>query len=636
MTLSNDAVVVPLLRVEDRDDSRYDVDLDLDVDHKGEEDASQAIEDRFQPPYLRSGKGGMTSYTSPVGQHFKTIRNVHKGLPVIVVMTVIVFIVMTTIILVVRRDRDVATVLSRLHEWELSGEAGSGVEQAQGLDWSEEAEMWRNYKREFQEPHESLTRMVTALTKVRLEHRPKEEVSIREWLLSTRPLSQTGAPVGLSQSSPVPARIREGPAMVRTGAGPGSYIKGSRKKWESLRDEWQTGRPHSQCRNTSWMADYAKLHHEIVTGARPTKVLECICRERHGCGGISDRLLGIFTSLLYAILTNRALLITWDVLPFEVFFDAVRIDWAQPYMPISKRSIHPGLPVLKRQWFTIINAEVQKIVAPPMSNMEYYLSVELFAEKRDDPPWLQVSTNRGGVITSFDYSAVKPALLERGFDRTSAYSCMADFLFRPKRESMRFITEYDSVFSLPTVFSIAIQIRTGDSSMTNSGIDTVNTVKRHQQFFDCAAKLAERYARNDQRVVYYLVTDSPTLEAAALRQFPDRLVVTGLTQGHPEFVYNVTNLAKVADYTTNALVESMLIGKTDYQIITDTSGFGKVPVLIRGVEGTTISLPRARRRAIDCANTDAWVPRNLEARSLMWAQADEQVSSHLVTIQIVF
>ncbi|KDE04477.1 hypothetical protein, variant 2 [Microbotryum lychnidis-dioicae p1A1 Lamole] len=275
-------------------------------------------------------------------------------------------------------------------------------------------------------------------------------------------------------------------------------------------------------------------------------------------------------------------------------------------MPISKRSIHPGLPVLKRQWFTIINAEVQKIVAPPMSNMEYYLSVELFAEKRDDPPWLQVSTNRGGVITSFDYSAVKPALLERGFDRTSAYSCMADFLFRPKRESMRFITEYDSVFSLPTVFSIAIQIRTGDSSMTNSRKDKIHTVKRHRQFFDCAAKLAERYARDDQKVVYYLVTDSPTLEAAALRQFPDRLVVTGLTQGHPEFVYNVTNLAKVADYTTNALVESILIGKTDYQIITDTSGFGKVPVLIRGVEGTTISLPRARRSAIDCANTDAF------------------------------
>ncbi|SCZ93683.1 BZ3500_MvSof-1268-A1-R1_Chr6-3g08819 [Microbotryum saponariae] len=602
MTLSSDAVVVPLLSREDCDDSRYDVDLDLGVDHKGEEDASQAIEDRFQPPYLRSGNGGMTSYTSLVGQHFKPIRNVHKRLVVIVF---IVFIVMTTIILVVRRDRDVATVLSRLHEWELSGEAGSGVEQAQGLNWSGEAELWRNYKWQLQEPHESLTQMVTALT--------KEEVSIREWLLSTRPLSQIGAPVGLSQSSPVPARIREGPAMVRTGAGPGRYRKGSREKWESLRDEWQTGRPHSRCSNTSWMADYAKLHHEIVTGTRPPKVLEFSCREGHSCGGNSDRLLGIFTSLLYAILTSRALLITWDVLPFEVFFDAVRIDWAQPYMPMSKRSIHPGLPVLKRPLLDIINIEVHKMVAPPMSNMEYYLSVELFDEKRDDPPWLRVSTNRGGVINSFNYSAVKPALLERGFDRTTAYSCMTDFLFRPKREPMRFITEYDSVFSLPTVFSIALQIRTGDRSMMSSVADAINTVARYQQFFDCADKLAERYARDDQKVVYYLVTDSSTLEAAALRQFPDRLVVTGLTQGHPEFEHGHTGsaLAKVADDTTNALVESMLIGKTDYQIITETSGFGKLPVFIRGVEGTTISLPREGGGTVDCANTDAWVLRNV-------------------------
>ncbi|SGY38038.1 BQ5605_C003g01946 [Microbotryum silenes-dioicae] len=107
------------------------------------------------------------------------------------------------------------------------------------------------------QPQESLTKIIEALSKSVEQWMsfkdPKEEAPIRDWLLSTRTLSQTGTPVGISQSSPFLARIHEGPAMVREGSGTGNYIStnGSRSKWATLQHEWRTGRPQSQCRNTS-------------------------------------------------------------------------------------------------------------------------------------------------------------------------------------------------------------------------------------------------------------------------------------------------------------------------------------------------------------------------------------------------
>ncbi|SCV68121.1 BQ2448_242 [Microbotryum intermedium] len=492
---------------------------------------------------------------------------------------------------------------------------GAGLDQASNLDWSAEDPGFRNYDWQKRRPHESLTRMIDALTKA--------EASTREWLLVTRPVSQAGTPIGLAQS-PAPSPIRAGPATVRVGAGPGEYRRGSRDKfvgftgssgplrsmfelvliavssvvrWASLQEEWETGRQPSQCRNAPWMEDYARLHHEILNGKRPPKVLEVI-------------LLGIFSSLLYGVLTDRALLITWEDLPFELFFDSVIIDWAQPQMPNSHRSVHPKLALVGQKLFI-------SSITPARPDLDNFFSKGVFEERRNEPSWLQLMTNRGVTLRSFNYPNVAPAMRERGFDSTTAYACMADFLFRPKPNPLRFITEYSSLFSLPTVFSIAIQVRTGDDAMTDPQRDSLNTVERHSNFFNCAATIAKRYARRDQKVIYYLVTDSHTLEEDALRHFSDRVVITGLSRSHPEIhqktesaekgqgsMYDVPEheRKRLLDGTTDALTENWIIGKTDFQILSFASGFGKLlihsgfisnpftAVFMKGVDNQTISL----------------------------------------------
>ncbi|SCV67235.1 BQ2448_5881 [Microbotryum intermedium] len=600
MSHRSDTFIVPLLSADYRD-GQYS---DSDGVEKREENDAQDV-DHHPPSGLPwPALPGVTSCKTLDGPHFKPDRP-NRGNSFVV----IAFIVIGGIALAVAGADQIGHRISDLHQaiaglariGSASHDTGTGVAQAkEGLDW---------------QPHESLTRMVEALT--------AEEVATREWILSTRTLSQSGTPVGLSQSSPVPASIREGPAMLRAGTGPGYCKNGSALKWESLHGEWQTGRQESKCRNRSWMADYATLHHEILTGDRAPKILEVICQKGAICGGTSDRLFGLFSLFLYAVLTDRALRITWEDLPFELFYDVVRIDWAQPHMPNSRRSIHPGLPTLEKHFLNIIIPERLEMIARPRSNMEHLLAVTLLKEKRDDPPWLQGTDqsdllNRGAAINSFNYHAVEPALRERGFDPTTVYACMTDFLFRPKLNALRFITAYDSLFSIPTVFSITIQIRTGDKSMFDHSKNTINTVERHRNFFDCADKIVERYVRHDQKVVYYLVTDSRTLKEDALLNFSDRVVVTGLTQAHPELHHEMTDEEKtrlLEDGTTNAQVENWIIGKTDFQIITELSGFGKLPVFMKGVEGATVSLSRAgshsssfKQTGRDCASLDSWLP----------------------------
>ncbi|KDE05066.1 hypothetical protein MVLG_04507 [Microbotryum lychnidis-dioicae p1A1 Lamole] len=595
MSHGSDTYIVPLLSAQDRD-GHYS-----DSDAVGNRDVGHPTDETELPWTAHKHLDGHPSTRGRPNSRRSFVA--------------IVFIVVGGIVLAVSAAYQIDYRVSDLHR-AFSGLTRTGppshsqgpvaVEQAKGLDWSGESELWRSYEWAPRSPHESLTKMVEALT--------KEEAQVRRWLLSTRPISQSGTPVGLSQSSPAPAPIREGPAMIRVQRGLGGYTNGSRLKYESLRTEWQTGRQVSQCRNTSWMADYATLHREILNGDRPPKILEVVCPKGAICGGSSDRLFGLYSLFLYAVLTDRALLVTWADLPFELLYDAVRIDWAQPYMPNSGRSIHPGLATLEAEFLNITNPErLPKVGDHSMSGLERLLALTLFQEKRDDP-WIQAQMNRGAAINSFGFASVEPTLRARGFDPETVYTCMTDFLIRPKINALRFITEYDSLFSLPTVFSIAIQIRTGDKSFDHRK-DQGNTVDVHRNFFACADKIAERFARHDQKVIYYLVTDSRALEEDALLHLSDRIVVTGLTQAHPELHSEVTDAEEIRllDGASNAQVEDWIIGKTDFQIITRLSGFGKLPVFIKGVEGATVSLTRAgghmsslgKQTSQDCSRLDS-------------------------------
>lgn len=92
--------------------------------------------------------------------------------------------------------------------------------------------------------------------------------------------------------------------------------------------------------------------------------------------------------------------------------------------------------------------------------------------------------------------------------------------------------------------------------------DVINTVEQHSQYFTCADAVARTYADPSQRVVYYLITDSRVLERDALRQFGDRVVVTGLEQAHaevePDFSEGTQTVEHAADGLMRTVAESWI------------------------------------------------------------------------------
>ncbi|KAI5479092.1 hypothetical protein MNV49_004091 [Pseudohyphozyma bogoriensis] len=213
--------------------------------------------------------------------------------------------------------------------------------------------------------------------------------------------------------------------------------------------------------------------------------------------------------------------------------------------------------------------------------------------------------NRGTVLRLFRQARSAPMMYDLGLTPDSAYSCIVDYLIRPKADVLRFIAPYTAFFELPEIYTISIQIRTGDESMQLPETDVVNSVEKYRHFFHCADQVALTRARKDQRVVYFLLSDSEHLKAEALAKWPDRIVTTGLGASHRLDDQVTKDVYAVADSLQTAVADSWTQEAADFLIITKASGFGKIQSYRRGVPGTTIGLTAAGDWP-DCTNPNSY------------------------------
>ncbi|ORY90938.1 hypothetical protein BCR35DRAFT_275012 [Leucosporidium creatinivorum] len=458
-----------------------------------------------------------------------------------------------------------------------------GVQQ-RVVEWSPEDQALRSYRWEAPAVHESLQRHLDQLTAA--------ENRTRSWLLETRTTSTSGVGIGLGSTDP-PEAIRPGAAMAVSGAfpekgeGPGEFEGGARSKYYELVQEWQTGRPVDSCEKGSWESEYTTLHAEMMNGTLPPSLIEYTCAKEK-CGGLADRLLGTASTFLYAILTRRAFSISWtQPVPFDLIFDSPHIDWSQAY----PNTTTPPNPIYSDTQTLGDRLDVDAMNWSSKKVDDFFeKGVSAFKQA-----WVRLSLNRGTVLRSFSYPSIRPQLDQLGLTATTAYSCLLPYLIRPKKSALEFINQYTSFFALPSVFVVGVQIRTGDFSLRLDTFDSNQTVSRYSSFFTCAEAVSRTYAHPSQKIIYYLLSDSHALKEEALRMFPERVVVSGLSQSHPEIEkaesgWGWEGVKGAADGMMGSVVEMWTFAATDFQILTARSGFGKIPTWIRGRPGTTIQI----------------------------------------------
>ncbi|CAB4477998.1 unnamed protein product [Rhizophagus irregularis] len=326
----------------------------------------------------------------------------------------------------------------------------------------------------------------------------------------------------------------------------------------------------------TWQDNYSMLHEKILSGNEAQRYVSYICDDKNNCGGLSDRILGMTSAFVFALLTNRAFLADWQIpFPLETIFSSPNIDW-------SHDSLNPSSNIRELETSEI------NVIDFDAKNLDQQFMLSNWTTKYPSP-FIKFYSNRGMIIRSFDSKYYSQSLKDMGLRPHTTFGCVVDYLFRPAPSALSFITQYTSLFALPSIFTVGIQINAQNG---------FTSLQDYNHYFNCADQLTQTYAALNQKVIYYLVTDSSELRNEAVQKF-EHLVVSGLPTDS-----NLDNLDN-PDNVINAMIESWIFSKTDYRIIS-SGNYGKLSAFYSKQLHTTVSIGNDNQ-ALDCSKEDTFI-----------------------------
>ncbi|CAG8642237.1 10453_t:CDS:2 [Gigaspora rosea] len=342
-----------------------------------------------------------------------------------------------------------------------------------------------------------------------------------------------------------------------------------------------------------WQEEYMKLHANILDDKEEQRYVTYICDANTNCGGLADRIFGMTSTFLFALLTNRAFLADWQVpIPLDTIFSSPNVDWSYDSLSPS-----PSLLALQSSDLNVIDFDAQ--------HLDQYFMLHNWTLKYPEP-FIKFYTNRGMIMRTFGSKHYSKYLKDIGLRPHTAIGCILDYLFRPVPEALWFITEYTSLFALPSIFSVGIQIRTGDSKMNNKdGLGHSHSLQEYKHFFKCADQLTQMYSAPSQKVIYFLVTDSVRLRDEAIQKL-EHVIVSGLPvsgEGNKGEDYDWDK----ADEINDAIIENWIL-----------SGYGKLSAFHSKQLHSTVSMVYSglNDQVPDCTREDAFTTFNKLASEL--------------------
>ena len=205
------------------------------------------------------------------------------------------------------------------------------------------------------------------------------------------------------------------------------------------------GRATQVC-GTSWQEQYATLHSRLLTTAQP----RLLVFDAAANGGLADRLTGLMTLLLIAMLTDRALAIDWA--GFDAALSTPRIDTAAA-LALARRA--PPNDVRSVRWLNANRLGLREQVEADLDT--------LWPERV-----LVFQSNRGftqGLLTSTRHAAA--AASRQLSPSTTQFGCLVDFLLRPTESALATLQPLRDglagAHAVETV-TIGVHVRTGDAS----------------------------------------------------------------------------------------------------------------------------------------------------------------------------
>ena len=265
----------------------------------------------------------------------------------------------------------------------------------------------------------------------------------------------------------------------------------------------------NMCGGDSVWQDYANFHHDVLSGKQKAKYLVYLCKSRP-CGGHGNRIHGITTLLVLAMLTKRVLLIKMTYpMDIEDFLLPNAIEWNHA-LPANLKT---------KQYFLLYT--------------HYYRHFQEFQHDLLDPNGVDVMIVRiqWGFyyhLMAFHDSLVADMVakfsLKTQYDMIFLYGCAFSYLFQYHPQVVEEIDSIQSNLGLETGRYISMNVRSclHDACRYN----LLHLKYPWSPTFECAQKAAKVLAKklNVSSVPIFLTTDEPAVTKYAQELYGNQIV----------------------------------------------------------------------------------------------------------------
>ena len=203
---------------------------------------------------------------------------------------------------------------------------------------------------------------------------------------------------------------------------------------------------------TSWQAAYRAVHHAASVSNAPRILVFDVA----GNGGLADRLTGLMTALLIAVLTDRALTLDWP--GYEAVFDTPHLQ-ALPQLLGSARAAASA----DRREITWLNGN-RRLLLQQLVDARGGLEA-LWPERI-----VVLRSNRGFTQQLLSSPGFQARAQERHLTpRNGQFGCLFNFLLRPTETTLAPVTTLLAAMRDPTFATVGVHVRAGDTTFAVEG-----------------------------------------------------------------------------------------------------------------------------------------------------------------------
>ena len=263
---------------------------------------------------------------------------------------------------------------------------------------------------------------------------------------------------------------------------------------------------------SSVFTQYAEYHKQVVTQQRKGRFLKYVCNSR--CGGYGNRIQGITVALMFAILSNRTLLIEMKY-PFDINI-----------------LLHPNAI----QWnYTPIKANIQHFTLQDNYNLDRHwprFSVALYDTSID---MIEVTTNLGFFWYFKKFNDKWTTLFHNWFgisqnNNEIAYGCAFQYLFTYDKRVTDAIDKEMQELQLTAGKYVSAHYRTQSLAGDVHLKDPINPLP----YFRCGIMIANILGNASNTFQVYFISDSTTADIMANTNYSDQIVTSHVSKIHTD------------------------------------------------------------------------------------------------------